>query len=161
MSQGLNSKSRDNLSALEPSDPGPMYVEDVLNSYFHSPDLYRGTVNSSCLRKSPSATCFSGTRKRTECPGTRTKHFACCLGARTRFLNQRLCKRTGSFARCLGAKAKFLIRCLGTRTSSRVASAWRLSRDCGVTRCRSSLAFSSNLGTCAWLSRSCSGLFDE
>ena len=56
--------------------------------------------------------------RRTDCLGTRTKHFACCLGARTRFLDQRLCRRTRSFAWCLGAKARFLIRCLGTRTST-------------------------------------------
>ena len=78
-----NFKSRDSLSALEPSKPGPMYVrtfrvlpfrsasvksrfeifvvsEDILNSYFQSPGLYRDTVISSCLRGSPSTTCSSG-----------------------------------------------------------------------------------------------------
>ena len=36
---------------------------NILNSYFHSPGLYRGTVNSSCLRKSTPATCSSGSRE--------------------------------------------------------------------------------------------------
>ena len=65
VSQGLNFKSRDSLSALEPSDPGPMYIrkfrvlpfcpasvkskfnivgvhDDIWNSYFHPPGSYRG-----------------------------------------------------------------------------------------------------------------------
>ena len=53
--------------------------------------------------------------RRTDCLGTRAKHFACCLGA---FLDQRLCRRTTSFDLCLGGTARFLIRCLVTRTSS-------------------------------------------
>ena len=85
VSQELNFKSRDSLSALEPSDPGPMYIrtfrvspfrsasakskfsivavnDDILNSYFHSPSSYRGTDNSSCLQKPPSTTCSSDSR---------------------------------------------------------------------------------------------------
>ena len=106
--KGLNFKSRDNLSALEPSDPGPKNVrkfrvwpfcsasakrrfnivvvgEDILNSYIHSPDLHKGTVNSSCLRKSPCAACLQRSTRKTGCLGTRTKHFACCLGAKQGF----------------------------------------------------------------------------
>ena len=82
VSQRLNFKSRDNLSALEPSDQGPMYVrkcrvlpfysasakskssivvvnEDIMNSCFHPPGLCRGTDKSRCLRKSSLATCSS------------------------------------------------------------------------------------------------------
>ena len=80
VSQGLNFKSRNNLSALEPSDQGPMYVrkfrvlsfcsasaksefsivavnEDIMNSCFHPPGVSR------CLRKSSSATCSSDSRE--------------------------------------------------------------------------------------------------
>ena len=80
VSQGLNFKSRDSLSALELSDPRPKYIrkfrvlpfcsasvkskfnivvanDDIWNSYFHSPDSYWGADNSSCLRRSYSTTC--------------------------------------------------------------------------------------------------------
>ena len=86
---GLNFKSKDNLSALEPSDPGPTYIRKcrvlpfrsasvkskfsivvendvILNPYFHSPGSNRGTGNSSCLRKSPSTTCSSFTAQASE-----------------------------------------------------------------------------------------------
>ena len=86
ISQGLNFESRDSLPALEPSDPGPMYIRkfrvlpfcsasaksmfsivvangDILNSYFHSPDLCRGIDNSGCLRESSAATCSSDSRE--------------------------------------------------------------------------------------------------
>ena len=87
VSQGLNLKSRDNLSALEPSDSSPMYIrkcrvlpcrsaasaksnfsivvvkDDILNSSSDSPGSYRGTDNSSCLRKSPLTTCSSDSRE--------------------------------------------------------------------------------------------------
>ena len=36
--------------------------DDILNSYFHSPGSYRGTDNSSCLRKTQSTTCSSDSR---------------------------------------------------------------------------------------------------
>ena len=36
---------------------------DILNSYFHSPSLCRGTDNSCCLRKSSSTTCSSDSRE--------------------------------------------------------------------------------------------------
>ena len=40
-----------------------VFSKDILDSYFHSLDPYRGTVNSSCLRESRPATCFSGPRE--------------------------------------------------------------------------------------------------
>ena len=82
VSQGLNFKSRDSLSALGLSHPGPMYIrkfrvlpfcsasvkskfnivvanDDIWNSYFHSPGSYWGADNSSCLRRSYSTTCMT------------------------------------------------------------------------------------------------------
>ena len=76
VSQGLNVTSRDSLSALEPSDPGPMYIrkfrvlpllgrfceEQVQyrrseRRHLDSPSSYWCADNSSCLRRSSSTTC--------------------------------------------------------------------------------------------------------
>ena len=48
---------------------------------------------------------FQRFTRRCECLRKRTKHFACFLGARTRFLHQRLCCRARSRTQCLGLRA--------------------------------------------------------
>ena len=143
-----NLRSRDNLSVLEPSDPGLLSTRDfrvltfcsasvkskfntfvvsldILDSYFHSPDLNRGTVNSGCVRKSPPATCSSGSREGMIVSERERKRFACRLGSRTEFLDQRLCWRTRFRTQCLESSARILLRCPVTRAS-------RFSEICGA-----------------------------
>ena len=152
VSHGLNFKSKDSLSALEPSDPSTTYIRKcrvlpfrsasvkskfsivvendvILNPYFHSPGSNRGTGNSSCLRKSPSTTCSSFTAQASErfggdC-GIGTTDFPLGVSERKQSISTNVAEREH---RCL----------------FRVVSAWKLSCDCGVTRSRSSLASPSN-----------------
>ena len=185
-SQGLNFRSRDNLSALEPSDPRPMYVrkfrvlpfcsasaknqfnivavsEDVLNSYFHSPSLYRGTVNSNSLRKSPSATCSSGSRE------------GLIVSERERNTSLAVSGREQGFSTSVSAGEQGLL--LGASGRGKISHS--MSRDENIVVCPvwpphgdvhaavasgvpdHRLPFPAMFGTRAWLPRSCSGPFDE
>ena len=150
MSQGLNLKSRDNSSALDPSDPSPMYVrtrrvlplcsafakskfnidvvsEDILNSCFHSPDLYRGTVNSSCFRKSPSAICSSGPRKGL-IVSERERSTSLAVSAREQGFSTSVSAGEQRLSICDSERRQdfsFDVSGRGHRRLSRVASAWR------------------------------------
>ena len=139
VSKGLNLRSRDNMSVLEPSDPDPMYTRqfrvlpfcsapvksqfnifvfslDILNSYFHSPDLCRGTANSGCLRKPPPAAC-SGSAREGTIVSERERNTSLVVWGRTGFLDQRLFCRTRSRTQCLRSRARFLLRCPVAGTS--------------------------------------------
>ena len=142
VSQGLNFKSRESLSALEPSDPGPWYIrkfrvftfcsaslksrsnivvvnDDIWNSYFHSAGSYQGTYNTSCLRGSSSTTCSSDSPE--DC-GIRVSVDV----------------RHTDFSLGISKRERSLLVSVSRREQ-------RFSRDRGVTRSRSSLASPSSL----------------
>ena len=169
-SQGLNLRSRDKLSALEPSNPGPIYTrkfrvlplcsasvqskfnivvrrKDILNLFFRSPSLYRGTVDSSCLRKSPPATCSSCSREKIVSKRERNNSLV-VLGREQGFSTSVSAIEQGLVLgpRVEDTNFSFDAPWRGHRRLSRVTSARELSNGCGGTRSRSSLAFLSIFG---------------
>ena len=185
--KGGNFTNKDHLSALEPSDPGPMYVrkcrvlpigsasakskfnnvivsEDILISYFHPPDLYSGTINSSCPRKSTAATCYSCSREGLNV-SERERNTSLAVSGRERgFSTSVSAGEQGLSLGASGTRARFLIRCFRTRTSSLVSCGLCMETFTRLWRHalqdhRSPLP--AICGMCAWLPRSCSVLFDE
>ena len=119
---------------------------DNLSSYFHSPGLCRGAVNSSCLRKSPPATCPSCSRE------------AMIVSERERNTSLVVLGREKGFSTSVPAFEQGLVLSAlveGTISPSMsrgedivvcpVTSATELSHVCGGSRSRSSLVFLSNL----------------
>ena len=153
VSRGLNFRSRDNLSALEASSPGPMHVrkcrvlpfcsasakskfnivvvsEDILNSYCHSPNLYRGTVNSSCLRKSASATCSSGPREGL-IVSERERNTSLAVSGREQGFSASVSAGEQGLWLCASGRRQgfsFDVSGRGHRRLSRVVSAWTFTR---------------------------------
>ena len=101
-----------------------MVNDDILNSYFPSPGLCRGTENSRCSRES-STTCFSDSRE------------GRVFDAGSSFMTQLgVSDREQDFSLAVSERAH--------RCASRAVSICGPLRDCDVTRSRSSLASPSN-----------------
>ena len=132
---------------------------DILNSYFHSPDLSRDKVHSSCMRKSP-ATRSSGSREGMSV-SERERNTSLVVSGREQGCSTSVSVGEQGFvlsASLRGHDFTFDVPWRGHRRFSRVTSAKELSHAARVPDHHS--PSSAICGTSAWLPRSCSGPFD-
>ena len=187
--QGLNFKSRDNsLSALEPSDPCPMYIGNFrmlpflirfceeqiqycpcerrhLEFVLPLPRFVPGTDNSICLRGSPSTTCSSDSAE--DCGNSVSvdvchTDFSLGISKREHRFPVSVSERKQGFSLDASRRGQGFSSNITVREHHRlhcVVSVQRLSRNRGFTRSRSSSPPPTICETCTWLPQSFSDLF--